>query len=177
MYLERFAHLWYWRKRCFSETPNRLRSFLALDVIPWCTWETKIVSLCQTGDSCSARKEDNARLPEQRAHGCPLTSVSAALESHPKTAHAKTAEASLFFSPAHLQPPAGAAGLLSALGSNLSRGSFRTNRVRQARLLYLRVWAYMKISKRQQTDVLPPATKTLSKIHCLTSVSIGSPLL
>lgn len=108
MYLEGFAHLWYWRKRCFSETPNRLLSFLARDVIPWCTWETKTGSLCQTGDSCSARKEDNARLPEQRAHGCPPTNISAALESQPKTAHAKSAEASLFFSPAHLQPPSGA---------------------------------------------------------------------
>lgn len=53
-------------------------------------------------------------------------------------------------------------GLLSAsLGRNLSRGSFCNKCVRQVRLPYFRVGANTKTSKRQWTDVLPPATKPL----------------
>jgi len=80
-------------------------AFLGHYVTPWHTLERKIGSLCQTEDSCSARNEDDPSLPGQRAHGCPPTNTSAALDSHTKAAHANPAEAPFFSSPACLQPP------------------------------------------------------------------------
>lgn len=107
LYLNGFAHLWYWRKGYFSEIPN----WLLCCPSSWCyslVYLGKIGTLCQNEDSCSARREDYPCLPEQRAHGCPPTNISAALENHTKTAHANPAEALLFSSPAHLQPSSGA---------------------------------------------------------------------
>lgn len=140
-------------------------AFWAYYVFPWYTWKTNVVSLCQTEDSCSVRKEDNRSLAEQRTHGFPPTKISAALKNHPKAAHAISAEASLYHSSPPHQPscnhPLVWARLLSALWQEPQQEKF-LYQVCQASQ-DARVWANMKISKNQQIDVLPPATETPSK--------------